>query len=355
MQERESKSLRYFFEKLAEPAQPPDIENPGCMDAAIHDLARGGTVAALKNRLDLGADPNARNDNGWTPLHLADSPEKARILLDAGADPRLMHYGGYTPLQAVIANSSGKDMAGKLLSFYLENLPVEALLQKTYHRQDSLLHLAARHGMEDMALIQKIIDIGVPVNALDLHKQTPLQTACENGRVDIARILIKNGADVNKPPDNASFLAFAIYERSGAMVKILIESGIDVNASHDVTGRSPLAMAVSGGSNEDIVKLLLDAGADPNHQCHEGKTALHYLIEAVQKKQQRPVTDSEERSLCNALQLLIKAGSNPELKDIDGKRPYEYALTFSMTQAMDFLEGAALGFQRREARRGQKH
>ena len=375
--------LRYFFKSLATSAQPPDVENPGCFTLAVHRAARYGTVAELEAQLAAGGNPNARDDNGHTLLHLATDIQKVKLLLDAGADPRLMHYGGYTPLHlsAILPD-------GKLLSFYLDHLPIEALLQKSYHRQDSILHLAIRHGGRDMDLIQKIIDIGIPVNSCDHYGYTPLQVACEHGRADIARLLVQNGADVNKLTDKASFLAFAVYARSAETVACLVDAGIDVDTVSCRSGRTSLGIATGVGViNKAIIQHLLGAGANPNHRCAEGKTALHELkfeavvdllpiflrfgadvnaqdgfgrtpmhclINEMQERRIGPVRSEEESNLITALQLFLKAGANPELKDKDGKRIYEYAYSYSMSQTADFLEGVSIKYAQKERHHGPR-
>jgi ankyrin repeat protein len=55
----------------------------------------------MKRLIDAGADPNAQDDNGWTPLHIAaqeSSLDAVRLLLDAGANPNVRNSGGQTPL-----------------------------------------------------------------------------------------------------------------------------------------------------------------------------------------------------------------------------------------------------------------
>ena len=79
--------------------------NPNVKDkdghTPLHLAAFTGHVEIVKILLERGANPNAGNNNGWTPLHAAASKghfDVARLLLEYRADPRIADNKGHIPL-----------------------------------------------------------------------------------------------------------------------------------------------------------------------------------------------------------------------------------------------------------------
>jgi ankyrin repeat protein len=183
------------------------------------------------------------------------------------------------------------------------------------------LYLATYRGLTDEA--RRLISAGADVNAP--HEcgdgASCLQAAAEKGYLDLVELLVNHGADVNHVGKNGVALAYAlrgghipVYEylkplthrrhqkiaarhivearltraekdllfkfQSAcsrgllATVRRLLKQGIDVNArTTAMYGLTALTLASSAG-NTVIVKLLLDAGADPNLESYEGITPL---------------------------------------------------------------------------------
>ena len=133
------------------------------------------------------------------------------------------------------------------------------------------IHDAAIKG--DVAAITAALDAGAGVNESD-GRATPLYLAVRGGHLAAAKLLIERGADVNAAPTPllGSALMPALAKRSVDMIKLLLDAGADPDSTR---GReSALHIAVRSGCLE-CVKALVEAGADVNAQTKDGKTPIH--------------------------------------------------------------------------------
>jgi len=116
-----------------------------------------------------------------------------------------------------------------------------------------------------------------PVELERAHIQADLNTAAGTGNIDLAKLLLKHGADVNGAYlGGVTPLMVAAWHDNIAMVRFLIESGANVNAK-DGDGRTALSWASSYGYLENALALI-HAGADVNTADKSGGTPLTYAI-----------------------------------------------------------------------------
>lgn len=115
----------------------------------------------------------------------------------------------------------------------------------------------------------------------DVKNMTPLGAACASGQIGNVRLLLKRGADVNKGhPKNRTPLWYATSKcprtNRGVIVQALLAdprlSSLDTPAT-DAAGNTPLINAIDAVGDRDVVRLLVDKGADVQKKNAKGKSA----------------------------------------------------------------------------------
>ena len=117
----------------------------------------------------------------------------------------------------------------------------------------------------------------INVNVIDsIERKTPLIWAAMMGHIDIVRMLLAKGADVNvRDKDGSTALIWASNNGDANTVQALLNAGADVHIK-DKGGNTALIWAGYNG-NPKTIEALLAAGADVNATDAEGKTALQYI------------------------------------------------------------------------------
>ena len=117
---------------------------------------------------------------------------------------------------------------------------------------------AAETGSVDIA--QLLIDNGANVNVVYRKTgETPLQAAAARGYEEMAELLVEEEAELDREDRQGETpLIKAVRQGHAGMVALLIEAGADINLG-DYTGRTPLSYAREG-RNREIIRLLQAAG-----------------------------------------------------------------------------------------------
>ena len=127
----------------------------------LHEAITSATGDAVSRLLAEGADVNARDENGWTALHLAvayDSVEDIPLLLAGGADVEARNLRGWPPLAYVgtieaarLLAEAGADLNAKnaLPMRYLDRLTMSISPPFIEERDNTLFHRVAEEGLEE--------------------------------------------------------------------------------------------------------------------------------------------------------------------------------------------------------------
>src|SRR5215467_14416356 len=121
-----------------------------------------------------------------------------------------------------------------------------------------------------------IICTAVTAVAGSTFVESPLADAAMNGNRDVVRALLQQHADVNAAQgDGTTALHWAVYRDDADMASLLIAAGANVIAKTRVGSITPMFMAAKNG-NATIIQMLLKAGVNPNSTDTNGTTALMY-------------------------------------------------------------------------------
>jgi len=282
--------------------------------------------------LAAGANPNTANRYGITPLLQASRLGDTKVieaLLKSGADPTITHPAGETPLMA--AAMAGQVDAVRLL--LARGVDVNAREQ---HQGQTALMWAAGEG--HLAVVSALLEAGADPNVvadptkLDARRHadhptgglTALMFAAREGHTDVAKKLVEGGADMNVAnPDGATALMIAIINDRFDLAGMLIDMGANVNdgslyhaidfhnMTRDTVMNDPTRPRLDHPNTLtalDLIKKLVDKGADPNQNV---RNQFHVLGNCCAPTLQgSPLLHAAERADVEALKLLVSRGVN---------------------------------------------
>jgi ankyrin repeat protein len=116
------------------------------------------------------------------------------------------------------------------------------------------LHLASEKGHINVARV--LLEHGVDVNARDRNRFTSLHLASKEGHTDVAQFLLEHGVDVNAWGNLRSTALHLASERGRLeVIRLLLEHGADVEAQ-DYRYRSPLQAVPWLDRRDEVAKVL---------------------------------------------------------------------------------------------------
>jgi uncharacterized protein len=324
----------------------------------VNEPARDGSTALLwsayNGNLEMaralvaaGVAVNTPNHYGITPLLQASRTGDAALvgmLIKAGADVAAAHPDGETPLMA--ASRTGRLDAVKLLIEAGANANVADAYQ-----QETPLMWAASEG--HLAVVNELLKAGADpnrtahINGIEERKHgdhptggfTALHFATRNGHDDVVAALVKGGADPKLTNgDGLTPSMIAISNDRFDLAAKLLDLGADPNDGslyfavdmHDATtdmrahdGSRLRANFENKLSSMDLIKLLLDKGADPNKpfqgQIHNTTLCCDPEVNSS------PFYRAAIASDVDALKLMLAHGAKADWSPSEFKKPGEAA------------------------------
>ena len=381
-------AMHALLKEHANPNAPGAFGTP-----ALHWRVHMDDVAEAKRLLKAGADPNGLTERGITPLTLAianGNAEMVALLLKAGADAKHSEPSGETHL--MMASQVG--VLAIVEDLLKHGAPVD--VRDPNYGQTALM-FAARAGHADVvsALLAHhanpnaatdvgeippfikpnsvpgfgfgvgILRGGVPAGRGRREPipggMTPLLYAARHNQLEVAKRLIAAGADVNAKEANGIWpLLMAISNDNMAVAHYLLEHGSNVNGS-DWYGRSPLWEAVNvrnlyvhnatfkNGIDRapvlELIRSLIDAGADVNARTKETPPFRHFLLEITGSLEwvdftgQTPFLTAALAGDVTVMKLLLAHGANPRIDTYHGTSPLMAAAGVNWVLAQTWTEG----------------
>uniref|UniRef100_A0ABD2VY84 Uncharacterized protein n=1 Tax=Trichogramma kaykai TaxID=54128 RepID=A0ABD2VY84_9HYME len=327
----------------------------------LHIALLRGYRNSFECLLRNGANPNASNQDGMTPLHIIcqgdrDDCHFAKMLFDFSNDQYEVQVNtknnlGQTPLHLALSRRHRN-----LIEFLLKNgansnvasgfglFPLHIICQSS--SDDDLLELFFKINDE----VQQEIIIDVCSN----FGSTPLHMAVANKNKKMIRTLLTRGANPNitdvqrTPPLMIVCKADRDYYTLAKMLLDLSKEPLQVNRP-DKSGNTPLHVAVSSG-RRNLAQLLLRNGANPNVANARGATPLHLVcqgysddynlakmlfdlsnerfkplrVDARDKFRKTPLNLATTHDHRNLVLCLLRKGTNPNLADEDGSTVLHY-------------------------------
>ncbi|KAJ4309251.1 hypothetical protein N0V84_011613 [Fusarium piperis] len=272
---------------------------------ALEWAAKNGHEGTVEAILQFGAiDVNARDIEGRTPISLAAGHNHTaaitKILLDHVANPNLKDFGQATPIWHA-ARGGNTDTVVLLTGCGVDLNVASISRQRNLHTP---LSLAATNGQVEMVsllLAQKNIQPRAKIKPSNVRSYTPctaLGLAVHGGHSKVVEVLLSNldiAAAARTGEDGEMLLHSAIEQGHEETARLLLRNGLDVNAQCE-NGDTPLHLAVGRllGAHHGITRLLLSQA--------------NLLPNVVNKYGHTPASLAISRGRTETLRLLLAEG-----------------------------------------------
>jgi uncharacterized protein len=272
-------------------------------DTPLMYAAVYSTAECVKTLLNAGADPNTRDKRGGTALMQAvRDVAKVKLLLAHGAEADARSEVGVTALMIAAHRTGASDVVKLLLRHQADaKTPDAAGVPPLMYATD----------FGDLASMKLLVAAGADINSGRRNGATPLFWAA-SGPLDVLVWLLEHKADPNAGRGSAARrtpLMEAAFFGATANAKALLDWGADVNATSE-RGTALMWAAGSDRAGADMIRLLLDRGADPKAVASRCARCIHEPRAADSSTDLTALMLARQRGETEIIRMLIAAGAS---------------------------------------------
>lgn len=287
-----------------------DFTEPICSGGSVtclRDECLGGNygVKVIKKFMEFGVDMDEAIIKGRTPANIV-----------ASLQPRNMMFGG-------------KDTYFEEAASYFSRESME----QVDDGGTTAMHGAARNGHVDMlkVMIEKGADVNITQDAPADAGNTPLHVASIYGKSEVVKLLMESGADdslQNLDGETPAHLA-VMKKKFGGDLNVQERAAVLRELKHlDIArndGKTPLMVLqyMNINDNIDLLPIFLEKGVDVNHRDNNGNTAL--------------ILQAQNQCYKGTVKELVRAGADVNAIDKDGNTALHYALRYGDQGSARFM------------------
>lgn len=273
----------------------------------IRDYCLGGNygIKVIQKFMEMGLDMDTPIIKGRTPASIVAS-QKPRVMMNGQKDEYFEEAASFFSCESME---------------YVDDQGITAM------------HEAARNDHVNMlrVMIEKGADVNIAQDAPADAGRTPLHVACANGNVKSVKLLMESGADDTLQDINGETPAHLVMNRKKFGGDLNAEDRIEILEAlqhADIQrndGRTPLMQLMFLGINDvmDILPVLLDKGVDVNQTDNAGNSAL--------------ILNAREHCYNGIVKELLRAGADVNGANKDGNTPLHFALRYGNQESACFL------------------
>ena len=306
------------------------------LNLLLRKACEKGQVEKIRKLLEQGANPNVQDKSGRSPLELCMNNEAIQILISYGADLNLADpLSGNTPLHVASANLHYE----KINQLLIHGADPNAL----NNSNNTPLHYLMIHCSKDdidaiIDGIKLLVNFGANINVQNDRGDSPLLLAVVEFCATLTPIIVHEMLNLGADPHLENFNRWGRFSpltraiigevegRYKNLVPMMMSYGVNIEyiSPFDPNGYTYLHKSAVK-LNVELMRKLLDYGADPNSLDRYHRSAMHlvflYLL---------PMSYGPHYKMCLllAIEQLVKHGANVNVQNHEGDTPLHFATMY---------------------------